>query len=97
MDYLDNLQCTPLDISIKHEIMVHFSELFYTNLSILAAGLLLALGGIFYHSKCLRVKILWGCIDLTRDIEHEIENDQNPDIEMPTMSLPHDLSGEDRH
>jgi len=65
--------------------MTHLSELFYNNLVIGGSALLLALGALFYRSKCDKVNVCFGCIQIHRNIEKEVENDEH--IEMPQTSL----------
>ena len=57
------------------------------ELSIGVVSIIGAIGGcclILFKSKCLSIKLLWGCIDLERDkkaIEMEIEKNIQKDIE----------------
>ena len=68
--------------------MTELSELFYSNLVIGFSGLILALGALFYRSKCDKVNICCGLIAIHRNIESEIENDRThemPDTHMPDI------------
>ena len=60
--------------------MAQLSELFYSNLVIGISGLILALGALFYRSKCDKVNICCGLIQIHRNIESEIENDRTHDL-----------------
>ena len=90
----ETLECTPLELTIKHEIKMHFSELFWTNIFLAFCALVVACLGVCYRSKCIRISLCWKCIDIQRDIENEIHNDDH--IEMPTteMHIPNDNSDE---
>ena len=78
--------------------MTHFSELFYTNLFLGFSGLILALGALFYRSKCDKVNICCGLIQIHRNIDKELENDARielPDTHMPDVGL--DIENHNRH
>jgi hypothetical protein len=74
--------------------MTELSELFYSNLVIGFSGLILALGALFYRSKCDKVSICCGLIRIHRNIESEIENDRTH--ELPDTHIP-DLENNTRH
>ena len=74
--------------------MAQLSELFYSNLVIGVSGLILALAAIFYRSKCDKVNICCGLIQIHRNIESELQNDAH--IEMPDAHIP-DLENNTRH
>ena len=100
MDYFNNLQCNPVEITIKHDIDMHFSELFYTNIFLALCALILACLGICYRSKCVKINLCWGGIQIHRQISAELELDENPDIELPEtdFTIPHgDSSEHSRH
>ena len=60
--------------------MTELSELFYSNLVIGISGLILALGALFYRSKCDKVNICCGLIQIHRNIESELQNDAHIDL-----------------
>ena len=74
--------------------MTQLSELFYTNLFIGFSGMVLGCGALFYRSKCDKVRICCGLIEVHRNIESELQNDAH--IEMPDVHLP-DIENNNRH
>ena len=66
--------------------MTNLSELFYSHLVVIGAGLIVAVGGLAYRSKCSEVHLFWNCCWYKRDITSEIQNDEH--ITMPSTALP---------
>jgi hypothetical protein len=53
--------------------MTEFSEVFYTFLITSLIGLIIAVGKMFYKSKCSEINLC--CIKITRNIEAEVRED----------------------
>ena len=54
-------------------------QIFYTGLYTFGGGFILAVFAIAYKSKCDKVNLCWGMIDIHRAVEIELQEDvRNP-------------------
>lgn len=51
------------------------SEVFYTGLYTFGGGFILAVLALAYKSKCEKVKCCWGCCEIDRAVEIELQED----------------------
>jgi len=57
------------------------SEIFYSNLTTICSGIVLAIIAVLYKSKCKKCNLCFGAIQFERDIEAEEHIDEhNPVI-----------------
>ena len=54
---------------------MELSETFWTSFYGFGGGFILAVIALMYKSKCDRVKLCFGCIDIHRDVEVELQED----------------------
>ena len=99
MDLLQNYQCKEVQIKVNHNIKMQFSELFYTNIILALIALCASIIAICYKSKCQKVDICCGVLKIERDIEHEVELDENPRVNQvdPEFRIPHIDDETDHH
>jgi len=68
--------------------MTQLSEIFYSNLITICSGLILAIIGVAYKSKCRSINCCFGLIQIDRDVEGEEKLDaHNDDNEMKNNNL----------
>jgi hypothetical protein len=54
---------------------MELSETFYVGLYTFAGGFILALFAIAYKSKCDKVNVCFGCLEIHREVNVELQND----------------------
>ena len=55
--------------------MVEVSEIFWTSLYTFSGGFILAVLALAYKSKCEKVKCCWGCCEIDRAVQIELQED----------------------
>ena len=61
---------------------MELSETFWTSFYGFSGGFILAVIALMYKSKCDEVKICFGCLEIHRDVEVELQEDMKR-IETP--------------
>ena len=62
------------------------SEILIMNLFLAGSGLVLACLGVCYKSKCKKISLFCGLIEINRDIISELEEDMHG-LEMPSTTI----------
>ena len=68
---------------------MELSETFWTSFYGFGGGFILAVIALMYKSKCDQVKICFGCLEIHRDVEVELQED------MKRMETPFEDAKED--